>query len=59
MDNPIYAYPLDKLLETLGSRKGEGKDMWYSPFRDEDNASLHVNRQSNVWYDHGAGIGLQ
>lgn len=57
MDNPIYAYPLDKLLEALGSRKGEGKDMWYSPFRDESNASLHVNRQANVWYDQGAGIG--
>ena len=57
MDNPIYAYPLDKLLETLGSRKGEGKDMWYSPFRDESAASLHIDRRANVWFDQGAGIG--
>lgn len=57
MDNPIYAYPLDKLLETLGSRKGQGKDMWFSPFRDESVASLHIDRRANVWYDQGAGIG--
>ena len=57
MDNPIYAYPLDKLLETLGSRKGQGKDMWYSPFRDESVASLHIDPHANVWYDQGAGIG--
>ena len=57
MDNPIYAYPIDKILEALGSRKGQGKDMWYSPFRDESAASLHINPRANVWYDQGAGIG--
>ena len=57
MDNPIYAYPLDKLLETLGSRRGQGKDMWYSPLRDESVASLHIDPRANVWYDQGAGIG--
>jgi hypothetical protein len=33
-------------------------DHWYlSPFRDEKAPSFKVNRQRNVWYDHGAGKG--
>lgn len=57
MDNPIYAYPIEKVLEALGSKKGHGKDMWFSPFRNESEASLHIDRRANVWYDQGAGIG--
>ena len=52
-----YNYPIDKILEALGSREGRGKDMWFSPFREEKEASLHIDRVKNVWYDHGAGVG--
>lgn len=33
-------------------------DYWFlSPFRDEKTPSFKVNRQLNVWYDHGIGKG--
>lgn len=56
-DKQLCNYPLEKVLEALGAKRGTVKDMWYSPFRNEDDASLHVDRQKNVWYDHGAGVG--
>ena len=55
-ENKYYNYPIDKVLEALGCKKG-GKDMYTSPFRDEKVASLHINRAKNLWYDHGAGVG--
>ena len=57
MDNPIYQYPLEKVLEALGARKGAAKDFWYSPLRDESQPSLHINREKNVWHDFGANVG--
>ncbi|MBR4740298.1 MAG: hypothetical protein IK074_03955, partial [Bacteroidales bacterium] len=57
MDNPIYQYPLEKVLEALGARKGAAKDMWFSPLRSESEASLHINREKNVWHDFGANVG--
>ena len=40
------------------SQKIRGADTWYlSPFRDEKDASFKVNRNKNVWYDHGLGKG--
>ena len=56
MDNPIYDFPIDKVLEALGSRM-ESKDMYFSPMRDERTASIHVDRVKNVWYDHGLAVG--
>lgn len=53
----IYNYPIEKVLETLGARKGPGKDMWFSPFREETRASLHVDREKNLWNDFGLGQG--
>ena len=55
-DNPFYNFPLETILEALGCRKG-GKEMYFSPFRKETEASLHINRAKNLWYDHGAGMG--
>lgn len=55
-ENPYYNYPIDKVVEALGGRKG-GKDMYFSPLRDEKTPSLHVDRKKNLWYDHGAGMG--
>lgn len=55
--DPIYWVPLEKVLEALGCRKGHGKDMWLSPFREEREPSLHVDRNRNFWCDHGTGEG--
>lgn len=53
----IYNYPIDKVMEALGSRKGPGRDMWFSPLREESEASFHIDRNKNLWYDHGTGEG--
>ena len=47
-------------LNSIGYQpeKIRGNDYWYlSPFRNEREASFKVNRNKNVWYDHGAGQG--
>lgn len=47
-------------LNSLGyqPQKIRGSDYWYlSPFRNEREASFKVNRNKNVWYDHGPGKG--
>ena len=56
-DNPVYNVPLHRVLESLGSKKGSVRDMYFSPLRSESNASLHVDPVNNRWYDHGAGVG--
>jgi hypothetical protein len=39
-------------------QKIRNNDYWYlSPLREEKEASFKVNRQLNVWYDHGLGKG--
>jgi hypothetical protein len=48
------------LLKSLGHipQKIRNNDHWYlSPFREEKTASFKVNRELNVWYDHGTGEG--
>ena len=47
-------------LAALGYRpqKIRNHDYWYySPLREEKTASFKVNRQRNLWYDHGIGKG--
>jgi DNA primase len=47
-------------LYSLGyqAQKIRNADYWYlSPLRDEKEASFKVNRNKNVWYDHGLGKG--
>ena len=56
-DNPLYNYPLEHIMEALGARKGSARNMWFSPFRDETDASLHIDPVKNVWYDFGTGMG--
>lgn len=56
-DKPIYNYPLEKILEGWNTKRGDKKDFWHSPLRDEKDASLHVDQRKNLWYDHGIGIG--
>lgn len=52
-ENPLYNIPLDMVLEALGSRPGKEKNMWTSPMREEQKASLHIDPEKNVWYDFG------
>lgn len=56
-DKELYNYPIEKVLEALGARKGPGKDMWFSPFREETRASLHIDKEKNLWNDFGLGQG--
>lgn len=47
-------------LASLGHQpqKVRNQDYWYlSPFREEKTSSFKVNRQLNIWYDHGTGKG--
>lgn len=47
-------------LKSLGHtpQKIRNNDHWYlSPLREEKSPSFKVNRQLNVWYDHGTGEG--
>ena len=56
-DKELFNYPIEKVLEALGARKGPGKDMWFSPFREETRASLHIDKEKNLWNDFGLGQG--
>ena len=47
--------PIAKVAEALGLRPGSVKDMYFSPMRDEKEASLHIDRNKNLWHDHGNG----
>ena len=51
---------LVEYLSSLGFKPARiiHADYWYySPFRDEQTPSFKVNRNKNVWYDHGEGTG--
>lgn len=53
----ILSYPIEEFLRVLGKRTEHRGEMYYSPFRDEENPSFHINRQKNVWMDFGLGKG--
>lgn len=52
--------PISRVLEILNTksapRKGK-QQFYYSVFRPEKTPSLHVNHETNQWYDFGEGIG--
>lgn len=53
-------FDLVDYLASLGyqPQKIRGNDYWYlSPLREEKTPSFKVNRQKNLWYDHGTGQG--
>jgi hypothetical protein len=54
---PELNIPIDKVATALGLRLGKARDMYYAPQRNEKEASLHLDRGKNVWYDHGTGKG--
>lgn len=54
------AIAITEILEKLELKptKENGTDAtYYSPFRNENTPSFHVNIKDNVWFDHGEGIG--
>ena len=57
VENRISAFPITELLKALGARPGNRKNTYHSPFREDKDASLHVDPVRNLWYDHGAGVG--
>lgn len=46
-----------KKLEMDPVKETKTDATYFSPFRNERTPSFHVNKQENVWYDHGEGIG--
>jgi len=53
MDLVNFLYSIDFLPQKI-----RGSDHWYlSPLREEKEASFKVNKEKNVWYDHGIGKG--
>ncbi len=60
--NCVVANQIDMVeyLNLLGHQphKITNQDFWYSsPFREEKEASFKVNKNKNIWYDHGIGKG--
>lgn len=56
-DNQLSSFPIAQLLMALGACPGRHKDTFHSPFREDKEASLHIDPDRNIWYDHGAGEG--
>lgn len=51
---------LSDILKKIGAKEGKqkGKDKWYfSPFRNENEPSFHIETHKNIWYDFGEGKG--
>jgi DNA primase len=54
------AIPISEILEKLKFKptKEDETDAYYiAPWRDENSASLHINKKNNIWFDHGIGKG--
>lgn len=56
-DNLLSSFPITELLSALGARPGRSRNTYHSPFREDANASLCIDPERNIWYDHGAGAG--
>ncbi len=56
MARSVYEVPVREILTSIGCEEA-GRNMFRSPFREEKVASLHVNPDKNLWYDHGIGKG--
>lgn len=53
----LLSYPIENVLAACGKRSDHKGYMYYSPFRDEDAPSFHVDVRSNRWYDFGTAEG--
>lgn len=53
----LLTTPLQDILEYFGKEIRHTGRHYYSPFRDENTPSFHINPVSNTWYDFGTGEG--
>ena len=58
----LNSVSLDHVIKSLGiepdPKKSRGRDLWFaSPFRNESDASFHIDSIRNIWYDFGEGKG--
>jgi hypothetical protein len=53
----IALTPILDILECNPARQTETDAYYLSPLREEANASFHVNKQKNIWYDPGISKG--
>lgn len=54
----IFSVPIEKIMTYLGMNTWHNtSNMYYSPFREEDTPSFHINRKRNLWYDFGIDEG--
>ena len=53
----LLAFPLEGVLSAYGRRTDHKGYMYYSPFREEDSPSFHIDARTNMWYDFGSAEG--
>lgn len=53
----LLSFPLDGVLAACGKRTDHRGYMYFSPFRDEDSPSFHIDARTNRWYDFGTAEG--
>jgi len=53
----LLGFPLDGVLAAFGKRTDHKGYMYYSPFREEDAPSFHIDARTNRWYDFGSSEG--
>lgn len=53
----LLSYPIENVLAACGKRTDHKGYMYYSPFRDEDAPSFHIDVRTNRWYDFGTAEG--
>lgn len=53
----LLSFPLVDLLSTCGKRVDHKGYMYYSPFREEDTPSFHIDTRTNRWFDFGTSEG--
>lgn len=55
--NRLLSFPIEGVLAACGRRTDHKGYMYYSPFREEDSPSFHIDIRTNRWYDFGSAEG--
>ena len=53
----ILSFPIASVLAHLGKRTDHRGEMFFSPFREENEPSFHIKSSENLWMDFGSGEG--
>ena len=54
----LHSISIIEIMAHYGKRLDHTRSgLYYSPFRDENNPSFHVDEKKNTWYDYGTGEG--